>query len=339
MHTSLALAEPHSKNLRVGLAPTSALEPADSYRNLVIRLSRASVKKHFDAYADVAWDDPEYRVDADDPRWERTDEDPIGATLWYKARPQAERARIGLALSAFQMKMGIAFESVLQRGLLELAGTLPNGSPEFRYAYHEVIEEGQHSLMFQEFVNRSGFDAPGMGRFMAWQSRRVPALGRTFPELFFLHVLGGETPIDRVQRQELRRGEALHPLQRRIMQIHVTEEARHVCFAERYLENHVPRLGAMRLLKLRLMTPFVLRETAALILKPPARFFEMTGVPREVVSEAYNGGQAYRELTLEGLRPIRELCMKLGIVTPALTPLWRTLGVWPSKPETKALPC
>jgi len=28
------------------------------------------------------------------------------------------------------------------------------------------------------------------------------------------------------------------------MKIHVTEEARHVCFAERYLEEHVPRLGA-----------------------------------------------------------------------------------------------
>src|SRR3989454_8600620 len=34
-------------------------------------------------------------------------------------------------------------------------------SPEFRYVYHEVIEEAQHSLMFQEFVNRSGFDIPG----------------------------------------------------------------------------------------------------------------------------------------------------------------------------------
>jgi hypothetical protein len=339
MQTSLALAETSKPNHRIGLAPAYAAEPDEPYRTLVNRLSRASVKKHFDAYADVAWDDPSFRIDPDDPRWERPDEDPIGATAWYKARPQAERARLGLAICAFQMKMGIAFESVLQRGLLELASTLPNGSPEFRYAYHEVIEEGQHSLMFQEFVNRSGFDAPGMGPIMAWQSRRVPALGRTFPELFFLHVLGGETPIDRVQRQELRRGEGLHPLQRRIMQIHVTEEARHVCFAEHYLENRVPRLGSMRLLKLRLLTPFVLRETAALILKPPPGFFAMTGVPREVVSEAYDGGEAYRVLTLEGLRPIRELCLKLRIVTPKLVPLWQALGVWPALPEKKALPC
>ena len=50
---------------------------------------------------------------------------------------------------------------MLKRGLLEFASTLPNGAPEFRYAYHEIIEEAQHSLMFQEFVNRSGFDAAG----------------------------------------------------------------------------------------------------------------------------------------------------------------------------------
>ena len=60
------------------------------------------------------------------------------------------------------MKTGLVFENILQRGLLEFAMTLPNDSTEFRYAYHEVIEEAQHTLMFQEFVNRSGLDADGL---------------------------------------------------------------------------------------------------------------------------------------------------------------------------------
>lgn len=322
----------------LALVPAPAT-PHDSYRNLVTRLSRASVKKHFDAYADVAWDAPEFQIEPHDPGWALSDEDPIGATAWYAAQPERDRARIGLATTAFQMKMGIAFEGILQRGLLELASTLPNGSPEFRYAMHEVIEEGQHSLMFQEFVNRSGFDAPGMSPFMAWTARRVPGLGRRFPELFFLHVLAGETPIDNVQRRELCRGSSIHPLKRRIMQIHVTEEARHVCFAEKYLQNHVPELGRARLLQLRAITPFVLRETAALILRPPRRFFDVTGIPRKVAAEAYDGGAAYRALTLKGLEPIRDLCVKLGIVTPALVPLWRGLGVWPALRTEKALTC
>src|SRR5262249_47979467 len=47
---------------------------------------------------------------------------------------------------------GWQFESVLKRGLLEFALRLPDDAPEFRYCYHEVIEEAQHSLFFREFV-------------------------------------------------------------------------------------------------------------------------------------------------------------------------------------------
>lgn len=327
--------EPAARESGAPAPPSRA--PGSDYSRIVERLSRASVKKHFDAYADVAWDDPAHQIVPEDSRWERGESDPLGATAWYRSLSSPDRARIGLAVAAFQMKMGITFESVLQRGLLEFALCLPNGAPEFRYAYHEVIEEGQHSLMFQEFVNRSGFDAPGMGRLIAWQARRVPSLGRTFPELFFIHVLSGETPIDHVQRTELRRGDALHPLQRRLMQIHVTEEARHVCFAEKYLEEHVPRLGAAKLFALRLKTPFVLRETTNQMLRPPKRFLEQAGIPSSVAREAFGTGAAFRKLVVDGVRPVRELCVRLGIVTPAWVPLWRRLGLWSSTPAEALL--
>ncbi|MBV9412506.1 MAG: diiron oxygenase, partial [Acidimicrobiia bacterium] len=210
----------------------------DAYQNLIARLSHQSVVKHFDAYADVPWDDPEYRIDPEDPRWEMdADDGGLGATDWYKAQPQGVRARMGLQGIVSSMKTGLQFESVLKRGLLEYATTLPNNATEFRYAYHEVIEEAQHSLMFQEFVNRSGLNPPGMPKLMQFGSRGVVKMGRRFPELFFLFVLGGEDPIDYVQRQELRSGKEIHPLLERIMRIHVTEEARHLSFARHYLKR------------------------------------------------------------------------------------------------------
>ena len=93
---------------------------------------------------------------------------------------------------------------MLKRGLLEFALALPNGAPEFRYAYHEVIEEAQHSLMFQEFVNRTGFDVPGLAVVGAARvAPRRDRIGRRFPALFFVFVLGGEDPIDHVQRTAL----------------------------------------------------------------------------------------------------------------------------------------
>jgi hypothetical protein len=73
------------------------------------------------------------------------------------------------------MKIGYEFESVLKRGLLEYAAKLPSGSPEFRYVYHEVIEEAQHSLMFHEFVNRTGFDIKGLAWWQRIGARRSSA--------------------------------------------------------------------------------------------------------------------------------------------------------------------
>src|SRR5262249_30094638 len=125
-----------------------------AYEALVGRLSRQSVTKHFDAYADVGWDAPEMQIDPADPRFELLETDPLATTEWYRGQPPEVRAHIGLHRIAGNMKVGLQFESVLQRGLLEFAAGLPNGSPEFRYAYHEVVEEGHHSMMFQEFVNR-----------------------------------------------------------------------------------------------------------------------------------------------------------------------------------------
>src|SRR4029079_5334035 len=108
-----------------------------------------------------------------------------------------------LLVIAATMSACLQFESILKRGLLEYAVLLPDHSPEFRYAYHEVIEEAQHSPMFQEFVKRSGLDVPGLTWDLKFGSRRVLGIARRFPELFFVFVLGGEDPIDHVQRTAL----------------------------------------------------------------------------------------------------------------------------------------
>jgi alkylated DNA repair dioxygenase AlkB len=72
----------------------------ESYPQLVARLSHQSVVKHFDAYADIPWDDPAYRIDPEDPRWELSADDVLGATAWYRSQPAAVRARIGLHMMA-----------------------------------------------------------------------------------------------------------------------------------------------------------------------------------------------------------------------------------------------
>jgi hypothetical protein len=193
----------------------------ETFPELVARLSRLSVTKHYDAYADVPWDDPAYCIDPADPRWQAGDDHALGATQWYKSQPPEIRSRIGLHIVVCSMHTGVEFENILTRGLLGFAMKLPVGAPEFRYAYHEAIEESQHSLMFREFVTRAGLDPGTRGVLKRAGAARVIRLARRFPELFFLFVLGGEDPIDHVQRTLLRT--EVPPILRRIMQIHVTE--------------------------------------------------------------------------------------------------------------------
>lgn len=300
------------------------------YDDILGRLNRQSVLKHFDAYEDVPWDDPDCRIVPDDPRWELGDDHVLGATDWYKAQPQSVRARLGLYGIVSQMKLGVEFESILSRGLLEFTATLPNGAPEFRYAYHELIEEGQHSLMFQEFINRAGLPVSGLDAKTQTAARRVVRFGRVFPELFFMFVLGGEEPIDSVQREALKtQRERLHPLIKRVMQIHVTEEARHLCFAREYLKRNVPALSASKMTRLRVVTPVILGEMAKLMMRPPERLLKRYHVPDSVIDEAYRHNPRHRQKTIDSISNIRKLCVELGVVTPASKLIWRRYGIWP----------
>jgi hypothetical protein len=309
--------------------PVHARRDPEPYTALVRRLSTQSVKKHFDAYEDVDWNAPDNRLDVTDPRFELPGDDPLGATEWYRGLPQGGRAELGLEVIASQMKTGLEFESILSRGLLEFTSELDNGAPEFRYAYHEIIEEGQHTLMFQEFINRTGLAVRGLAPLDKAGSRFVPRLGRAFPELFFFFVLGGEVPIDRVQRDALGRREDLHPLLRRIIQIHVTEEARHICFAKRFLEERVPKLGVWRRFQLMVRLPLIFSVMARQMLAPPAHLVRRWQIPSAVVRQAYLDNPIQRARLLESLEPIRQLCHRLGLITRPLLRVWQWLGIAP----------
>jgi hypothetical protein len=183
-------------------------------------------------------------------------------------------------------------------------------------------------MMFQEFVNRSGIPASGLPWPMQFGSRRVVTMGRLFPELFFVFVLGGEDPIDFVQRSVLRSQRDLHPLLERIMRIHVTEEARHLSFARHYLRRNVPQLGWLRRQVLGVGAPFILGTMAAIMLRPSPEVIRTYDIPKPVIREAYSHNPASRQYVVDSLRKVRELCVELGIVTPLSKQLWRAFGIW-----------
>jgi len=298
-----------------------------TYEATLKTLSEGSVRQHFDAFVDIAWDDPEYAIDPTDPRWILPAEDPLGGHPWYRALPQERKVEIGLWRFANITKVGLQFENVLIRGLMEYCMTVPNGSPEFRYCTHEATEETHHTQMFQEFVNRSGADVPGGRPLFRRVAPFLPLAAHVLPEIFFVGVLAGEEPIDHMQKTILRSEREMHPLLKRIMQIHIAEEARHISFAHEYLKQRTPQLGRVRKGLLSVAFPITMRVLCDVIMVPTKELTTELGVPREVVKELYWDSPQGRELLRDMFGDVRMLAEEMGIMDPVSRRLWKKLGI------------
>lgn len=304
-----------------------------SYLGVIDRLNKASVDKHWEAYADIPWDDPEFTVDKTDPRWVLPEFDRLGETAWYKAQPPEIQAQIGLWRVATAMKIGLQFENLLKRGLLNYAYRLPNGRPEFRYVYHETTEECHHGMMFQEFVNRTKMPIRGMPRALNLIAQAAPWIPLVSTEMFFVFVLGGEDPIDYVQRKSLKGGHIKHPLEETIMKIHIAEEARHISFARHYLKHRVPNMTPARRRILGVATPVVLGVMARIMLSPPGPMVRHFNIPKDVVRAAYKNPASQAEIS-NSVGKIRDLMAELGVIGPVNRRVWKAFGIW-DEPGTR----
>ncbi|MGX1809499.1 AurF N-oxygenase family protein [Nocardia sp. NPDC055321] len=323
-------------------APASAesvLALAQSYAEKVLLLSQGSVDKHFDPYADIDWDNSAFAVIPGDPRWILpASGDMFARHPWYQAQSEARKIEIGQWRQANIAKVGLQFETLLIGGMVQQTFKLPNGSPEFRYCTHEVIEECNHTLMFQEMVNRIGRDVPGMGPILRQLTYVVPPLAALFPNLFFIAVLSGEEPIDHIQKAILRAGEDIHPIMRGVMAIHVAEEARHISFAHEYLEHHVPEANQLARFVLSLAFPIVMWIGGRAIIIPPRAFFREFGIPDRVRREVFFGLPDSKETFAGYFGDVRALAQRIGLMNPVAKTVWKVLGIGGSTTRYRSEP-
>ena len=308
--------------------PATATSDGATLEATLARLNKLSMERHTHAY-DIDWDDPGFDVGPDGPPCELPVFDPLAATEWYRSLPDDERRRLALYRYGACMKIGWHFENLLQQGLLRHANQLPNGTPQFRYLHHEIVEESEHTLMFQEFVNRTGLPVRGMPRSLRWLAQhRVVPLAQHYPALFFLFVLGGEDPVDHLQRRQLKEEAGrMHPLVERIMRIHVAEEARHLSFARHYLHDRTPKMGHARRAVLSLAAPLVLGVMARLMVRPPGDLVREFNIPKDVLRAAFDSPEG-RQTLADSVTKTRKLWVELGLVGPISRRLWKATGVW-----------
>ncbi|KQU28834.1 AurF N-oxygenase family protein [Rhodococcus sp. Leaf233] len=298
------------------------------YNETLTLLSEGSVHKHFDPYVDIDWESEKFAVPANDPRWVLPAKtDPIGGHDWYKSLPLDRQIEIGMWRQANVAKVGLQFENILIRGMMQYVFSLPNGSAEARYCTHESIEECNHTLMFQEMVNRVGSDTPGMSRPMKMLSPFIPLFATLLPELFFVGVLAGEEPIDHIQKSVLRSGEEIHPIMQSVMAIHVAEEARHISFAHQLLRRRVPKMSKIGRFLLSLAFPVTMRILCDVIVIPPKKFWTKFDIPKSVKTDLFWGTEQSQHALQDYFGDVRMLATDTGMMNRAARLMWKLCGI------------
>jgi hypothetical protein len=293
------------------------------YVAMLRTLSEGSVRRNFNPYTDIDWRSPEFAVSENDPRWILPGTDPLGRHPWYLAQPADRQIKIGMWRQANVAKVGLHFESILIRGLMEYSFWAPNGSPEYRYCLHEAVEECNHTMMFQEMVNHIGADVPGMPRLLKWLQPLIPLAAGPAPIPFFFGVLAGEEPIDHTQKNILREGKTLHPIMERVMAIHVAEEARHISFAHEYLRKRLGQLSQRKRFWLSLYVPLTMRILCSAIVVPPRAFWREFDIPRRVRKEVFFGSPESRQMLRDMFADVRMLAQDTGLMNPIARLMWR----------------
>lgn len=314
--------------------PIAYEPPADKagteadYQQIVEDLSNASVQRNFDPYLHIAWDAPEMEIFPNDPRWVLDPVvDPVGKHPWYRALPLEKQIEIGMWRQANVAKVGLQFESILIRGLLQYASKLPNGDKRFRYVTHESKEECNHTLMFQELVNRMGVDVPGMPRYLKTLDPIIPLFSTLWPSVFFFGVLAGEEPIDHLQKDFLRAGANVHPAVAAVMELHVAEEARHISFAHHHLRDSIARRSKPTKAALSIAMPIVMRVLCSAIAKPPVAFRKEFDIPREVYKEMFWQSEDSQRFLSDVFGDVRMLADQCGMMNPVSRRIWSALSI------------
>lgn len=300
----------------------------DSYLDRVEALSEATTRLSFEPYRDIDWDAPENALDRNDPRWQLDPEtDPLAATGWYREQPLQKRIDMGRWLTANTLKATIQFEQMLIRGVVHYAGALPNGSPVFRYLMHELVDEANHIMMFQEFINRTGENVPGMRRGSRFIGPILGFIGGYASIFHFIGVLCGEQPLHYQQTLQHRGAANTPPLLNKVTYIHLAEEARHITFADDYLAERMKNSSRFRKFTYAVAFPFYLRWLIGESMGPPRNFARQFGVPRRVFKTAYWRSPESRRMMAEGAADVRRIADDLGLRPSWARWLWRAFGV------------
>jgi hypothetical protein len=205
------------------------------------RLLKGSVKKSYAPVVDIEWDAP---LDPDKfympPRMISL----YGTPMWEKMT-RAQRIELSRQEFVNGLSAGIWFENILNQALLRELLHRDATAKSTHYALTELGDEIRHMVMFGRAIERVGCKPVRPRLYQRVIINALPLINRG--SMLWVAALIGEEIFDALQRQMIDDPE-VQPIVARLMQIHVTEEARHIRFARDGLRRrvaHMPWISKM----------------------------------------------------------------------------------------------
>ena len=247
-----------------------------------------------------------------------------GTDLW-RSMPIAQRIELSRQEMANVLSVGIWFENLLNRALLIRLMSADPAATTSHYELPEMGDECRHMTMFGKVIERTGARPYMMRPWERAVMHLLPVAMRG--TLLWVVTLVGEELFDALQR-EMRDDPDLQPIVARLMQIHVTEEARHIGFA---------RDGVMRRTAIRSRWETLVAANLHGLGGPIFRrlftnpqMYKRAGLadPRAVARIARQN-PSFREVRVRAFAPLSAFLRQAGLMGPVGGYLWRRAGFLP----------
>lgn len=316
-------------------APTGSSERESNFNRKVQNWSKASAKKlrmpfPNESIESIDWDVEEYQVTPNDPRWIAPADFDIGAHSWYQELPEEKQIDIGKYRIAQIARVGGEFEAGLIMGMAKLNMSLPSSDPMKRYMLVEAEEEHRHMEMFDKMITQIGVEPAGAPEWFHMTSYFAAPVARYMSVGFMALVLMGEEPIDHMQKKLVAMadsGREIHPMVERVMRIHIAEEARHIGFADGYVEQGFEKLSLANQALFAVAAPILQKRAINTILKPSGKALQDMGVPKQVAKEVWWNSENGQQTLYDVSTSMYKRAKKLGIAEHRLArAAWRNLG-------------
>lgn len=278
------------------------------------RLLKGSARKSYAPVVDIDWETP---VVADTfflpPRMVSLYGTPLWGQMTREQQIELSRQEFINLLSA-----GVWFENILNQALLRGLMHADVTSATTHYSLTELGDETRHMVMFGRTIDAVDGIAFQPKRFQRMIINALPLVFQK--QVLWIAAPVGEEIFDALQRQILDDSD-VQPIVRRIMRVHVTEEARHIQFARDGARREVPMMKRRN------------RFLLATIHGAGGPFYRYLFTNRAVYRRAgLDGRQARRqaranphfhEITRAGFAPLAAFLADIGLMNPISRRMWK----------------